>query len=111
MDIFHRHLQGDPDEPILFSVANILNPGTFDLGNLSGFSTRGVSLFLAMPAAIGNREAFEQMLQVAQQIRGAMNGELRDDRRNVMTAQTIAHYRQRIQDYELLKLKAAQAQS
>jgi len=29
----------------------------------------------------------------------------------VMTAQTIEHYRQRIQDFELRKLKAAQAQS
>ncbi|MCB1670028.1 MAG: cell division protein ZipA [Gammaproteobacteria bacterium] len=111
MNIFHRHLGSRIDSPVIFSVANILNPGTFDLDNIEEFETRGVSLFLAMPAVISNREAFEDMLRTAQQLRAALDGELRDDRRSVMTAQTIEHYRQRIQDYELRKLKAAQAQS
>ena len=47
------------------------------------------------------------MLEVAQQIRGALDGELKDDHRSVMTAQTIEHYRQRIRDFELRQLKAA----
>jgi cell division protein ZipA len=111
MNIFHRHLHNDSDGPILFSVANILNPGTFEMDNMEEFTTRGVSLFLAMPAPINNREAFENMLKTAQQIRAALDGELRDDHRHLMTAQTIEHYRQRITDYELRKLKAAQAQS
>lgn len=111
MNIFHRHLGNDSRGPIVFSVANILNPGTFDLQAMSSFRTPGVSLFLAMPAVISNREAFEDMLRTAQQLRSALDGELRDDRRSVMTAQTIEHYRQRIQDFELRKLKAAQAQS
>ncbi len=111
MNIFHRHLDNRGDSPIVFSVANILNPGTFDLEIMEQLETRGVSLFLAMPAVISNREAFENMLRTAQQIRAALDGELCDDRRSVMTAQTIEHYRQRIQDYELRKLKAAQAQS
>jgi len=46
------------------------------------------------------------MLEVAQQIRGALDGELKDDHRNVMTAQTIEHYYQRIRDFELHQLKA-----
>lgn len=111
MNIFHKHVSNSVEEAIVFSVANILNPGTFDLDNMDGFTTRGVSLFLPMPATISNLEAFEQMLKTAQQIRGALDGELRDDHRNVMTAQTIEHYRQRIHDFELQKLKAAQAHS
>ena len=111
MNIFHKHVDNDQENPAIFSVANILNPGTFDLDAIDEFSTRGVSLFLAMPSVISNRDAFEEMLRTAQQIRAALDGELRDDHRSVMTAQTIEHYRQRIHDYELRKLKAAQARS
>ena len=106
MNIFHQRLVAEVRAPVLFSVANILNPGTFDLNNMDAFSTTGVSLFLALPAALNNLEAFEQMLAVAQQIQAALDGELKDDHRNVMTAQTMEHYRQRINDFELRCLKA-----
>ena len=46
------------------------------------------------------------MLTVAQRVSTALDGELRDDSRNSMTAQTIEHYRQRIRDFELRRLKA-----
>lgn len=108
MNIFHQRLNNTNNGPVLFSVANILNPGTFDLNRMGEFTTRGVSLFLSMPAVISNREALDMMLKVAQQIRGALDGELKDDHRNVMTAQTIEHYRQRVRDFELRRLKAAQ---
>lgn len=108
MNIFHHRMNNMVNGPVIFSVANILNPGTFDLNMMAEFTTRGVSLFLAMPTAISNREAFELLLKTAQQIRGALDAELRDDQRNLMTGQTIEHYRQRIHDFELRRLKAAQ---
>lgn len=107
MNIFHQRLDSDNKGPVVFSVANILNPGTFDLNSMEEFTTLGISLFLALPAPTNNLEAFEQMLDVAQQICEALDGELRDDNRNIMTAQTIEHYRQRIRDFELCQPKAA----
>ncbi|MCH2324149.1 MAG: cell division protein ZipA, partial [Pseudomonadales bacterium] len=107
MNIFHHRLNNKNKGPLIFSVANILNPGTFDLNEMEEFSTIGISLFLALPAQINNLQAFEQMLEVAQQVRGALDGELKDDHRSIMTAQTIEHYRQRIRDFELRQLKAA----
>jgi len=106
MNIFHHRLHNGNTGPVIFSVANILNPGTFDLNQMDSFSTIGISFFLALPTQINNLQAFEQMLEVAQQIRGALDGELKDDHRNVMTAQTIEHYYQRIRDFELHQLKA-----
>ena len=106
MNIFHRRLGGDSKGPVIFSIANILNPGTFDLNRMHEFTTMGVSLFLALPTSIKNLDAFDQMLSVAKQICGSLDGDLRDDNRNLMTAQTIEHYRQRIRDFELRRLKA-----
>lgn len=107
MQIFHHRFGKGSNGPVIFSLANILNPGTFDLNNMAQFRTIGVSLFMAMPTPINNLDAFEQMLAVAQQLCTTLDGELKDDHRNVMTAQTIEHYRQRIRDFELRQLKTA----
>ena len=107
MNIFHKRFRGTTNGPVIFSVANILNPGTFDLNAMAEFRTIGVSLFLALPSPINNLEAFEQMLDVAIHLKESLDGELKDDHRNVMTAQTIEHYRQRIRDFELRQLRAA----
>jgi cell division protein ZipA len=106
MNIFHHHLDSNTKGPVLYSVANVLNPGTFDLNNMSDFSTLGVSFFLALPTSINNLDAFETMLSVAKKIKDGLDGELRDDQMNLMTPQTIEHYRQRVRDFELSQLKA-----
>ncbi len=107
MQIFHHRWGNGSTGPVIFSLANVLNPGTFDLNSMGQFSTIGVSLFMAMPTPINNLDAFEQMLAVAQQLCATLDGELKDDHRNVMTAQTIEHYRQRIRDFALRQLKTA----
>lgn len=107
MSIFHKRLGNDPNGAVVFSVANVLNPGTFDLNKMDEFTTQGVSLFLALPSPLNNLDALEQMLTVASNIRDTLQGDLRDDHRNLMTAQTIEHYRQRVRDFELRRLKAA----
>ncbi len=109
MNIFHKRLSKDNQGAVIFSVANMLNPGTFDLNNMDEFTTLGISFFLALPTPINNLDAFEQMLAVAQDIRDTLGGDLKDDHRNGMTAQTIEHYRQRIRDFELRRLKAVAA--
>jgi len=109
MNIFHKRLSKEHQGTVIFSVANMLNPGTFDLNNMDEFTTLGISFFLALPTAINNLDAFEQMLGVAQDIRDTLDGDLKDDHRNGMTAQTIEHYRQRVRDFELRRLKAVAA--
>lgn len=107
MAIFHQRLGNDSQGPVVFSVANVLNPGTFNLNDMANFSTVGISMFLALPSPLNNLEAFDMMLGTAQRLCEVLDGDLKDDHRNVMTAQTIEHYRQRIRDFELRQLKAA----
>lgn len=104
MDIFHRHESMAGNGEVLFSMANALKPGTFDLDDIEGFSTRAVSFFLGMPGPRHPKQAFDVMVAAARKLAHELNGELKDDQRSVLTAQTIEHYRQRIVEFERRQL-------
>ena len=48
--------------------------------------------------------AFDYMVETAQCLAKNLNGELYDESRSVMTAQTLEHSRQRIRDFERRRL-------
>lgn len=100
MDIFHRHESMAGNGEVLFSMANAVKPGTFDLDNIDQFSTRAVSFFLGLPGPRHPKQAFDVMVAAARKLAHELNGELKDEQRSVMTAQTIEHYRQRIIEFE-----------
>lgn len=100
MDIFHRHETDDGDGPILFSLANGIMPGTFDLQNMDDFSTPGVSLFLSLPIEGDCIAAYDLMALTAHNLTQALGGELKDENRSVMTRQTVEHGRQSVIEYE-----------
>ncbi|MEX6502711.1 cell division protein ZipA [Pseudomonas zhanjiangensis] len=104
MDIFHRHESMAGNGEVLFSMANALKPGTFDLDDIEGFNTRAVSFFLGLPGPRHPKQAFDVMVAAARKLAHELNGELKDDQRSVMTAQTIEHYRQRIVEFERKQL-------
>ncbi|WP_462383980.1 cell division protein ZipA [Pseudomonas sp. Marseille-QA0892] len=100
MDIFHRHESMAGNGEVLFSMANGVKPGTFDLDDIDLFSTRAVSFFLGLPGPRHPKQAFDVMVAAARKLSSELNGELKDDQRSVLTAQTIEHYRQRIVEFE-----------
>lgn len=100
MDIFHRHESMAGNGEVLFSMANALKPGTFDLDNIDDFSTRAVSFFLSLPGPRHPKQAFDLMVAAARKLSHELGGELKDEQRSVLTAQTIEHYRQRIVEFE-----------
>ncbi|MVW75609.1 cell division protein ZipA [Pseudomonas xionganensis] len=104
MDIFHRHESMAGNGEVLFSMANALKPGTFDLDDIEGFSTRAVSFFLGLPGPRHPKQAFDVMVAAARKLAHELGGELKDDQRSVLTAQTIEHYRQRIVEFERRQL-------
>ncbi|MBM7060789.1 cell division protein ZipA [Pseudomonas sp. UL073] len=104
MDIFHRHESMAGNGEVLFSMANGVKPGTFDLDDIDHFRTRAVSFFLGLPGPRHPKQAFDVMVAAARKLAHELNGELKDDHRSVLTAQTIEHYRQRIVEFERSKL-------
>lgn len=104
MNIFHRHQQANGQGPVLFSVANIVKPGTFDPDHMNEFTTHGVSLFMTVPCPGEPSRNFNVMYNAAERIVRDMDAILLDGHRNPFTAQTLQHYQQRIREYERQQL-------
>ncbi|MYM62105.1 cell division protein ZipA [Pseudomaricurvus sp. HS19] len=104
MQIFHRHEHEDGEGSLLFSMVNMVVPGTFDLAAMDEFETPGVSLFMTLPMQSSSMDAFNLMVDTAKAIASNLGGELKDEQRSVMTMQTIEHCRQRIRDFERKQL-------
>jgi len=100
MNIFHRHQDNAGNGAVTFSLANMLNPGSFDLDSMETFVTQGVSLFMTLPSANDPFAAFEQMLGAAKQLAAEFNAQIVDDKRNVMTKQTEQHYVGKIREFD-----------
>ncbi|AOY87874.1 cell division protein ZipA [Marinobacter salinus] len=100
MDIYHRHEAADTTSPVQFSVANAVEPGTFKPSDIESLTTPGISFFMSMPGPSNALQAFDFMLETAQCVVRNLGGELKDERRSVMTPQTIEHCRQRIREFE-----------
>ncbi len=104
MNIFHRFEKADGSGAEQFSVANLVEPGSFDLDAIEGFSTPGVVFFLSLPGPEESMQAFDAMLETARCLVKNLGGELRDQSHSVATKQTYEHYRQRIRDFERRQL-------
>jgi len=97
MNIFHRIVPASKE--VRFSVASAVEPGTFDLSAIEAFRTPGVSFFMQMPGPDDPLEVFEDMLAVTRDVAASLGADLKDERQSVMTSQTIAHCRTRIEDF------------
>lgn len=100
MNIFHRHQDNAGNGSVTFSLANMLNPGSFELDTMETFVTQGVSLFMTLPNANDPFAAFDQMIAAAKQLATEFNAQLVDDKRNVMTKQTEQHYVSKIREFD-----------
>lgn len=101
MDIFHRHADTTGKGPSLFSLANMYNPGVFDLDEIETFTTRGVALFMELPVPSDGHKTFTMMYNAANKIAEAMpRAAVLDGNRNPITKQSVQHTYQKIREFE-----------
>jgi cell division protein ZipA len=95
--IYHRHDKATGKS--IFSMANAVEPGTFDPATMADFRTPALSLFAQLPAPIDCMTAFNEMLNVAQRIAFIVGGELQDNSHSALTKQNIDHIRDSLLEY------------
>lgn len=78
MDIFHLK----NDNPLgcrhLFSLANMYDPGSFDLNTINALKTAGLTLFMNVPCAFQPAAVFERMIETARGLCDLLDGRLVD---------------------------------
>ena len=100
MDIFHRHADLSGTGKVLFSVANMMQPGTLAHNDPADFTTKGISFFMTMPCFGDAEQNFKLMLKTAQQIADDLGANVLDDSRNLMTPNRLDSYRAQIQEFK-----------
>jgi cell division protein ZipA len=102
MSIYHRLVDGKPEAGPVFSVANMIKPGTFDLTRLQELRTPGISFFLTLPAPLplSALDAWDAMLPTAQRMAELLGALVLDEERNALGRQRIAHIRDEMRAYD-----------
>ena len=100
MGIYHRLVDGKRELGPIFSVANMLKPGNFDLARLDALRTPGVSSFMTLPAPLPALDAWDAMLPTAQRLAELLDGQVLDEERNALGRQRIAHIRDQLRGWD-----------
>lgn len=100
MNFFHRHEFEAGRGAIQFSVADMMQPGVFDIDTMSDMTTPGLVFFLTLPGPEDMMQAYDYMLETAQTVARNLGADVLDESRSVLTRQTMEHSRQQIRELE-----------
>ncbi len=87
MGVFHYY-DLDSDRS-LFSVANVLEPGSFDREHLDTLETPGLALFMPLPTSMDGEKALLIFVQQAKRLKDLLGGKLTDSQRRELTRETL----------------------
>lgn len=95
--IFHRlHTDGS----IIFSVASMVEPGTFDLDKVGETLYPGVTMFAQLPGPVPGMHALNEVIACARRLQANLGGTLQDERGIPLTVHRIERMRQEVREFE-----------
>lgn len=100
LGIFHRLVDGRPEAGPVFSVANLVKPGHFDMSHIDKLDTPGLSFFMALPGPLPALDAWDTMLPTAQRLAELLGGLVLDEERNALSRQRVAHIRDELRGWD-----------
>jgi cell division protein ZipA len=90
MKIFHRHEQRSGRGDVLFSMASMVEPGTFDLPSMGSYHTPGLSFFLCYDRVSDPRRALDTMIETVSLLRDELGGDILDAKKQVVNKYNVA---------------------
>ncbi|MCO7226830.1 cell division protein ZipA [Pleionea sp. CnH1-48] len=100
MDIFHYNRTITDSQHKWFSVANAMNPGTFDLNIMENEQFKGLTFFMTLPGPFEPTQAYSKMVEVVRSIQESVGGQIIDGSRSVFTEQTFQHELEKIKEFK-----------
>jgi len=99
--IFHRGAESAGEEgDAVFSVASLVEPGSFDLTRVKTERYPGVSLFMALPGAADGVSAFDAMMDLARELAERLDGYLLDEQGGTLSIQRERYIREEVIQFE-----------
>ncbi|MGO1247110.1 MAG: cell division protein ZipA [Oceanisphaera sp.] len=100
MDIFHRHQNTNAEGEPLFSLINMVQPGTFNPNAMAEFGTPGVSVFMQLPHPGMAKNQFNLMIQAAENMADTLDAILLDGQRRPLSPDYLAQCREQLRDFD-----------
>ncbi|WGE90565.1 cell division protein ZipA [Actinobacillus genomosp. 1] len=95
--IFHRHQHmGNSASPVIFSVANMMQPGIFDLAKIEHFSTVGLVLFMHLPSEGSDVVNLKLLLKTTENLAQALGGFVLNEHREIFDEHSRQAYLARV---------------
>lgn len=99
-NIFHRLVSGRAEAGPIFSMANMVKPGNFDMREIDALRTPGVCFFMALPAPVPALDGWDTLLPTVQRMAELLDATVLDEERNTLGRQRIAHIRDELRAYD-----------
>jgi len=97
-DIFHRIHEEDIDP--VFSMANLIKPGSFDKSAWNTMEIRGVALFMTLPGPRSALDAWDSMLATSRRLAELLHADLLDESRGTFTRQRSMQIKEDLREYQ-----------
>ena len=97
--IYHRY-EGSDDDKVIFSVASLVEPGTFDLTTIREQEIPGISLFMVLPGPVDGAQAFDLMITAARALTLSLNAELLDESGSTLSIQRERYLREEVIQFQ-----------
>ena len=104
-NVFHRMVDNHPEQGPIFSVANLIKPGSFDLRTIKELRTPGIAFFIALPGPLPALDAWDTLLPTAQRMAELLDAVLLDEQRNPLGRQRIANIRDELRAFDRAREK------
>ena len=90
--IYHRHLDLTAASPVLFSVANLQQPGTFNPYDMDNLVTVGIAIFMQLPSPGNDVVNLKTMIRAARSLADELGGFVLTDKQEIFNDHAEQEY-------------------